>query len=187
MGQGRVSQTRVSVTKESLKQRPLEETWFPTCPQPFWRRDFIRVFLVCDPSILPHLSLAANTQLLGYLSRAPIKSCHSASQHPSANHTRAPTHVQPIATLITFKYFHRWPLSRCEWTQIGFKPHYIPFKRVKGSFGKELRVIANHLNPCSSSANRNYLWLPFAGLITCLMWNVFRFVFLYNESHNSKY
>lgn len=77
--------------------------------------------------LLPHLSLAANTQLLGYLSRAPIKGCHSGLQCPSANHIRAPAHALPPhaaphpAILITFKYFfHRWPISRlCEETERG--------------------------------------------------------------------
>lgn len=80
-------------------------------------QEFIRVFPVCDPSLLPHLSLAANTQLLGYLSRAPIKGCHSGLQCPRANHIRAPAHALPLlccsspAILIPFKYFHRWPIS----------------------------------------------------------------------------
>lgn len=79
------------------------------------RQEFIRVFPVCDPLLLPHLSLAANTQLLGYLSRAPIKGCHSGLQCPWANHIRAPAHALPLlccsspAILITSKYFHRWP------------------------------------------------------------------------------
>lgn len=85
-------------------------------PQPFWGKS-LSVFPVCDPLLLPHLSLAANTQLLGYLSRAPIKGCHSGLQCAWANHIRAPAHAQPLlccsspAMLITFKYFHRWPVS----------------------------------------------------------------------------
>lgn len=85
-------------------------------PQPFCGKS-LSVFPVYDPLLLPHLSLAANTQLLGYLSRAPIKGCHSGFQCPGANHIRAPAHAQPLlcfsspAMLITFKYFHRWPIS----------------------------------------------------------------------------
>lgn len=40
-------------------------------------RVYRSLFSVCDPSLLHHLSLDADTQLLGYLSRAPIKGCHS--------------------------------------------------------------------------------------------------------------
>lgn len=64
------------------------------------RREFIRAFPVCDPLLLPHLSLDANTQLLGYLSRVPIKGCHSGLQCPRANHIRAPAHAQPPPCLL---------------------------------------------------------------------------------------
>ena len=129
-----MSQTTSSVTKESLEQC----TPPPSLPTPLSsstsgeKLDFLsplshslrakslsecfqRVILFL---LLPHLSLAANTQLLGYLSRAPIKGCQSGSQCPSANHIRAPAHALPPhaaphpAILITFKYFfHRWPIS----------------------------------------------------------------------------
>lgn len=68
----------------------------------------------------PPPSLAANTQLFGYLSRASIKGCHSASWYPWANQIRAPDHTQPSprccppAMLITFKYSHRWPVLSWE-------------------------------------------------------------------------
>lgn len=86
------------------------------------RQEFIRVFPVCDPLLLPHRSLATNTQLLGYLSRAPIKGCHSGSQCPWANHIRAPAHALPpplrfsLASLITFKYF-RGRATRTMWEE----------------------------------------------------------------------
>ena len=104
---------------------PPQKTWFLSPPPPFFPAQrflecFQRVILFL---LLPHLSLAANTQLLGYLSRAPIKGCQSGSQCPSANHIRAPAHALPPhaaphpAILITFKYFfHRWPIS-CLWEE----------------------------------------------------------------------
>ena len=84
------------VTKESLEQRPLRRKLDFLSSPAILRQEFITVFPVCDPLLLPHLSLAANTQLLGYLSRAPIKSCHSGLQCPSANHIRAPAHALPL-------------------------------------------------------------------------------------------
>lgn len=68
----------------------------------------------------PPPSLAANTQLFGYLSGASIKGCHSASQFPWTNQIRAPDHTQPSprcsppAMLITFKYSHRWSVLSWE-------------------------------------------------------------------------
>lgn len=103
-----------SVTKESLKQCPPEETWFPICPS-LLRQEFISLSSLW--SFTPPPSLISCKQLLGYLSRAPIKGCHSGFQCPGANHIRAPAHVQPLlccsspVMLITFKYFHRWPIS----------------------------------------------------------------------------
>lgn len=111
-----VSQTQVLSQREALSNVLQRKLDFLSASA-ILRQEFIRVFAVCDPLLLPHLSLAANTQLLGYLSRAPIKGCHSGLQCPWANHIRAPAHAQPLlccsspAMLITFKYFHRWPVS----------------------------------------------------------------------------
>lgn len=115
-GPGAMSQTWVLSQRKALSNVLRRKLDFLSAPA-ILRQEFIRVFPVCDPLLLPHLSLAANTQLLGYLSRAPIKGCHSGLQCPWANHIRAPAHAQPLlccsspAMLITFKYFHRWPIS----------------------------------------------------------------------------
>lgn len=111
-----MSQRRVLSQRKALSNVLRRELDFLSSPA-ILRQEFIRVFPVCDPLLLPHLSLAANTQLLGYLSRAPIKGCHSGLQCPWANHIRAPAHALPPlccsspTILITFKYFHRWSIS----------------------------------------------------------------------------
>lgn len=115
-GPGAMSQTRALSQRKALSNVLRRKLDFLSSPA-ILKQEFIRVFPVCDPLLLPHLSLAANTQLLGYLSRAPIKGCHSGLQCPWANHIRAPAHALPLlcftspAILITFKYFHRWPIS----------------------------------------------------------------------------
>lgn len=109
---GAMSQTRLLSQREALSNVLRRKLDFLSSPA-ILKQEFIRVFPVCDPLLLPHLSLAANTQLLGYLSRAPIKGCHSGLQCPWANHIRAPTHTLPWlcctspAILITFNSFHR--------------------------------------------------------------------------------
>lgn len=105
-GPGATSQTRVLSQRKALSnvlRRKLDLLSSPA----ILKQEFIRVLAVCDPSLLPHLSLAANTQLLGYLSGAPIKGCHSSAQCPRANHIRAPAHAPLLccssaAVLITF-------------------------------------------------------------------------------------
>lgn len=82
---------------------------------PFWGKDSSLGALAPPPP-----SLAANTQLFGYLSGVSIKGCHSASRCPWANQIRAPDHTQPSprcsppAMLITFKYSHRWAVFSWE-------------------------------------------------------------------------
>lgn len=115
-GPGASSRTRALSQRKALSNVLGRKLDFLS-PPAILKQEFIREFPVCDPLLLPHLSLAANTQLLGYLSRAPIKSCHSGLQCPWANHIRAPAHAPPLlccsspTILITFKYFHRWPIS----------------------------------------------------------------------------
>lgn len=95
-------------TKESLKQCTPEKTWFSVFPQlcSAAARVYHSASSLWSFTLLPHLSLAANTQLLGYLSRAPIKGCHSGLQCPWANHIRAPAHASPAAMLPFNSHFN---------------------------------------------------------------------------------
>lgn len=61
------------------------------------------LFSACDPSLLHHLSLDADTQLLGYLSRAPTKGCHSGLHRPpTTNPIEVPAHTHANDTLKHF-------------------------------------------------------------------------------------